>query len=84
MSSVMSQIRKRVVTPDGTGLVRGAQSRLAEELGCARNTVMRYFFPGRDGVLWEPSAEKLAKLRELVKKDWRPFTLKTGPIAQKD
>lgn len=82
--NILSQFRKIVLTKDGKRFVRGAQSRLAEALDCSRTTVKRYFIPDVHGDLWEPSEEKKLKLRTMLKNNWRPFTLKSGPVSQDD
>lgn len=82
--NVISALRKVVLTPDGTRFVDGAQSRLAEMLTCSRTTVKRYFLPDAHGELWIPGEEKMRILRDLVKNNWTPFSLKRGPIAQLD
>lgn len=82
--NVIKSLRKVVLTPDGKRFVRGAQSRLAEALDCSRTTVGRYFVPDKNGELWEPGREKLAILGKMLKNNWRPFTLKSGPVKCSD
>lgn len=79
--NILNQFRKLVLTPDGKRFVRGAQSRLAEALDCSRTTVKRYFIADKHGETWEPSTEKKATLKTMLKNNWRPFTLKSGPIS---
>lgn len=78
--NVIKALRKVVLTPDGKKFVRGAQSRLAEALNCSRATVGRCFLPDKHGELWKLGAGRVEILEKMLKNNWRPFTLKSGPI----